>query len=128
MAVDVELNELDRSVGRKLSDHGESGDENSRADEQPVVGPSGGQLGQLVPVSGEVLDYPKELEDLEVVRRRLAVRAALRTELVVEILEERGGGSDDATAVTGTGSVRRRLPGAPENERARAPRTPQGRR
>jgi hypothetical protein len=65
---------------------------------------------EIVPAGGEHLDESKELEDLEVVDARLAIRAALRAELSVDVLEERRGRADrPAPAGHGLGGARVRV-------------------
>jgi hypothetical protein len=88
--IDVELHELDRAVGRELSDDGEPSDERPGPDEDAVVRPAGDQLGEVEEPGGEPLDDPQQQERLEVVGRRLAARSARRWRLPVEILEEVG--------------------------------------
>lgn len=88
LEVEIELDEFDCPVWSQLTDDGEAGNENARGDEDSIVGPARDQFGKLIEAGGESLDDSKQLESLEVVRRRFTVRTALRSELPVEVLEE----------------------------------------
>ena len=94
MLIDVELDQFECAVDGELTDDREPGHEHSGRDEDAIVGASRDERREIVPPRSEHFDDAKELEDLEVVDRRLAVRAALRAELAVEIREERRAGTD----------------------------------
>lgn len=91
--IDVELHELDRTVGCQLTDRRDHGDEAPRGDEDAVLRPSRDELGELVEACGEPFDDGDQVVRLEVRSRRPALLPFLG-QLPVEILEEGWRGTD----------------------------------
>lgn len=54
--VEAESDEFDRSVGGKLANDSEARDEQARGDHDAVIGATRDELGQRVPLDGELLD------------------------------------------------------------------------
>ena len=82
------MNELDRAICCELANHGEPGKKGSGHHQDSVVVTLGNQPRQVIELNCEAIDDPDQLEHLEIVRRRFAVRFALGSQLAVEVLEE----------------------------------------
>ena len=93
--IEVELHELDGTVGRELGDDDETSDHHPGRDEGPVVGTARDQLGEVVEPGRKPIDDLEEFEHLEVVCRRLAVGPSLGWQLPIKVLEESGGRTND---------------------------------
>jgi hypothetical protein len=95
--VEVELNELDRAICCELANHGEPGKKSSGHHQDSVVVTLCDQPRQVIELDCEAIDDPNQLEHLEIVRRRFAVRSPLGSQLAVEVLEEPRRRTNDAS-------------------------------
>jgi hypothetical protein len=89
--VEIELDQLDGAVGCELSDYREPRHEKAGCDQDPIVLAARNDGRELLEPRRKNLDDAKKLEDLEIVRGGFTIRASLRSELTVEVLEERWG-------------------------------------
>ena len=104
-AVDVQLYEFDCTVLRELADDGQGRHQSARGDEDAVVGTARDQFGKIIEPGGEALDDPQQFEHLEVAGGRLAVRAALRPKLTIEVVEDARGGTNGAPTLAHFGAA-----------------------
>lgn len=92
--VEVDTEEHDRSVGKRLAKDGDPGDESTCCDDDSVVGTARHDLCQFLEAQSEVVLDSGELEPEEVETRRLTVWASLLAELGVELIQKSGVNSD----------------------------------
>lgn len=100
LGVEVELNDLDRTICCELANHGEPGEKRSGHHQDSVVVTLGDQTRQVIEFDCEAIDDPNQLKHLEIVRRRFAIRSALGSQLAVEVLEEPRRRTNDASGRT----------------------------
>lgn len=94
------MNELDRAVCCELANHGEPGKKGSGYHQDSLVVTLCDQPRQVIELDREAIDDPNQLEHLEIVCRRFAVRPALGSQLAVEVLEEPRRRTHDASRGT----------------------------
>ena len=91
------MHEFDCTICCELADDGETRHEGRRHHQDPVVVTLQDQPRQVVELDREAIDDPDQLEHLEVIRRRFAVRSAFGTELAVEVFKEPRRRANDAS-------------------------------
>lgn len=88
--VQIELNQLDGTVGCSLTNHGDPRDDQSADHQETVVSPSRDRRGHGVESERELVHDPQQLIGLEVASRRQVV-CAFRRQLTIQVGEEVSG-------------------------------------
>ena len=91
------MHELDGTICGELTDDGETRHKGPIHHQDPVVVTPRDQARQVIELDREAIDDSDQLEHLEVVRRRFAVRPTFGTELAIKVVKKPRSRANDAS-------------------------------